>query len=159
MELRLIWTVQHIGETLTALRRKKWHKVSRSRKYHSHQTVCRSDTNHLNLDRPQRPGYEISLERPAHRNATSNPPPAEVAPRPDELISLDRPVKLAAVAHDLPDISLELPGCQSTFDLNRPGSKPSGLNLDRPVRPPAAAMGESILNLDRPNRPPPNRPP
>lgn len=133
MELRLIWTIQHIGEMLTALHRKKWHKVSRSRKYHSHQTVCRPDPNHLNLDRPQRLGYEISLERPAHRNAISNPPPAEVAPRPDELINLDHLVKLAAVAHDLPDISLERPGHQSTFDLNRPGSKASGLNIDHPV--------------------------
>ena len=89
------------------------------------------------------------LDRPAHRSAACNPPPAEVA-RYDPLINLDRPVKSAAVAKDLSGIILDRPGHQSTLVLDRPGRQGPASN---PGPPPAAVKGESTLNLDRPNRP------
>ena len=43
-------------------------------------TDCRPEGSDLNLDRPQRRGNEISLDRPAHGRAPSSAPPEDVAP-------------------------------------------------------------------------------
>ena len=43
-------------------------------------TDCCPEGSDLNLDRPQRRGNEISLDRPAHGRAPSSAPPEDVAP-------------------------------------------------------------------------------